>query len=112
MKMMEDNKYEPAITISESSLRTSLVLLVIEHFVHFKQFEMLNTRLLEIELSHLLNSSLGFETNLEINHNPDIIAKGVFSGIIKFIDLPINGKQSDGFKVVQFNVTPSMMALE
>lgn len=103
---------QEGLKIEDLSLRTSLVRLVIEHFVYLKQFEMLDTKLLGIELSHLLNNSLGFETNLEIDDNPDLIAKGIFSGTIKFIDLSVNGKQPDGFKVVQFNVMPSMMTFE
>lgn len=103
---MEDQE---GLKIENLSLRTSLVRLVIEHFVYAKQFEMLDVDVLSKELTHILKTSLNFETRLELDNNPDLIAKGVLSGKIMFLDVPVDDQKLEGFKVVDFTVMPSAM---
>jgi len=91
----------------EHSLRIKLVRSVIEHFVNVKMFEMLDPERLRSELSELMKISLGFDTYVEIDDDPAIIDRSVFSGSVKFMEMPVGNEQIDGFTVVRFQVLPT-----
>ncbi len=100
---------EPEIQVENLSLRTKLIRTVLEHFVILKEFEMLDVTVLEPELRELLKACLTFETRVELNNDPNMIDKGILSGRVLFLEPLEDGQLPEGFKVVDFNVMPTVV---